>query len=79
MIFYSKSLMTLALFRCVAPAIDCVRYDGFDPLRSYLGSELQEIEGAYANRNSSVRVYNLKEWNYDYRKKLILEYESKLL
>lgn len=60
-------------------AVACQIAEGLEPLRPHLGNELQEIEDAYANRNSVKRAYNSEEWSYDYRKSLITEYESKLL
>lgn len=68
-----------ALKITMQPAVECQLAEGLEPIRPHIANELQGIEDAYANRNSVKRAYNSEEWSYDYRKRLITKYESKLL
>ena len=60
-------------------AVKCQLAGGLDPLRFHVGDQIQEIDKIYACRNAAKRAYKSKEWNYNYREKLISEYEVKLL
>jgi len=60
-------------------AVECQLAGGLDPLRPHLAHEIQAVEAAYSNRNSTPRAYRSAKWGSEYRSRLITRYESKLL